>query len=274
MSGLEFKLRKNLTISEAHQYLAKSIGTKDGNLSVKYIVNLINDGLLSLYLTPENFSTEIICSVIDDDCIEYIGNGCHLAGEQKIINAYLSTKGNLVILNENTTLLGDLFVNGESEIVQKLARRSDTPEHIKKDVEDTNKYAYKFLMRKNSSLSKSLSVSPDHYGLHIKKLQIDEVIKKLQIDEVLTASQPEQKPNKKSVEYKYKTQDRLILNAITELGYSPTKLPRRDSGKTGIKAKVRKLLDGQGVFEAHNAFNDAWKRLRKYGMEGGIVELK
>lgn len=267
MTSLELlKLRENLTISEAHQYFIKSTVTNDEGLSIDYIVNLINDGLLSLHLNPESFSMKIICSVTDDDCIEYICNECRLLGEQKITKAYLSrAKDSLITLNKETALLGDVLVDEVSEVIQRLAKLDDTPEHIKKDIEDTNKNAYKFLKRKKSILSKPLKVNINHYGLYVKRLEIEEL---------LAASQPEQKPYKKSGEYKYQTQDRLILEQIKALGYDPQALPKQEQGKNGIKAVVRKLLDGQGVFKAHNAFNDAWKRLRKYGMEGGIVELK
>lgn len=270
MTSLELlKLRENLTIYEAHQYFIKSTVTNDESLSIDYIVNLINDGLLSLHLNPENFSMKIICSVTDDDCIEYICNECRLLGEQKITKAYLSrAKDSLITLNKETALLGDVLVDEVSEVIQRLAKLDDTPEHIKKDIEDTNKNAYKFLKRKKSILSKPLKVNINHYGLYVKRLEIEEL---------LAASQPEQKPYKRRDEYKQPQREELILDQIIKLGYSPTKLPRRDSGKTGIKAKVRKLLDGQGVFEAPSAFNEAWKRLRakeRKGEKGGIAELK
>ncbi len=270
MTSLELlKLRENLTISEAHQYFIKSTVTNDESLSIDYIVNLINDGLLSLHLNPESFSMKIICSVTDDDCIEYICNECSLVGEQKIKNSYLSsTKGSLVILNKETALLGDVLVDEVSEVIQRLAKLDDTPEHIKKDVEDTNKNAYKFLKRKKSILSKPLKVNINHYGLYVKRLEIEEL---------LAASQPEQKLYKKRDEYKKTQQDELILDQIKKLDYSPTELPARKRGSAGVKAEVRELLDGKGVFTSRTAFDEAWKRLRakeREGKKGGIAELK
>lgn len=69
----------------------------------------------------------------------------------------------------------------------------------------------------------------------------------------------------KPVELKYQTQDRLILEQIKALGHDPQALPKQERGKAGVKKEVRDELDNKEPFEARTAFNQSWKRLRKYG---------
>lgn len=57
-------------------------------------------------------------------------------------------------------------------------------------------------------------------------------------------------------------QDKAILNAIVELGHDPLNLPINPSGGSGVKAKVRSLLDGRGLFNGPTVFKHAWDRLR------------
>ena len=55
-------------------------------------------------------------------------------------------------------------------------------------------------------------------------------------------------------------QEVTILQTITDLGYSPTALPKPKPGKNGIKSMVRKKLNlSKGVFDK------AWERLRADG---------
>ena len=67
------------------------------------------------------------------------------------------------------------------------------------------------------------------------------------------------------VELKGQTQDRLILEQIKALGYDSQALPKQERGKAGVKKEVRDELDNKEPFEARTAFNQSWKRLRKYG---------
>ncbi len=56
-------------------------------------------------------------------------------------------------------------------------------------------------------------------------------------------------------------QEQEILRIIRERGYSPKALPKREHGKTGVKAKVKSGLPDFSVC----VFNKAWQRLRDQG---------
>lgn len=59
-------------------------------------------------------------------------------------------------------------------------------------------------------------------------------------------------------------QDTAILDAIVRLGYDPLNLPINPSGGSGVKAKVRSLLNGKGLFTGSTVFKHAWDRLRHF----------
>ena len=59
-------------------------------------------------------------------------------------------------------------------------------------------------------------------------------------------------------------QEKKILNAITELGYEPSKLPEREQGKDGVKALVRARLANDELFDGRTIFDKAWERLRGF----------
>ncbi len=56
-------------------------------------------------------------------------------------------------------------------------------------------------------------------------------------------------------------QQKLILRTIKRLGYDPLRLPKEESGHSGVKSLVREELDGKEPFEARTAFNNAWQEL-------------
>jgi hypothetical protein len=60
-------------------------------------------------------------------------------------------------------------------------------------------------------------------------------------------------------------QDRLILEAIKELGYDHDGLPKNDPGNSGVKFEVRAKLKTEPAFAASTSFNRAWQRLRDRG---------
>lgn len=72
----------------------------------------------------------------------------------------------------------------------------------------------------------------------------------------LTRPQPKQR---------CKAQDETILQEIKKQGYNPLKLPKRQAGKPGVKAAIRAVVDGKGLFTGTTVFDASWERLRKFG---------
>lgn len=62
---------------------------------------------------------------------------------------------------------------------------------------------------------------------------------------------------------KLRDQEDVILQEISNLGYTPKNLPMDAPGKPGVKAKVRDKLKGIKLFSAKTAFDRAWERLSK-----------
>ena len=71
------------------------------------------------------------------------------------------------------------------------------------------------------------------------------------------------------VRRKMRDQEESILSVITSLGYVKNLLPRRDPGKSGVKALIRKELAKDPLFTAPRAFDKAWEQLRS---DGSIAE--
>jgi hypothetical protein len=65
-------------------------------------------------------------------------------------------------------------------------------------------------------------------------------------------------------------QQNAVLDEIKRLGYEPTQLPKRISGKRTVKADVNAALDGNPLFIAPTAFKRAWDELRS---KGHIAEM-
>lgn len=64
-------------------------------------------------------------------------------------------------------------------------------------------------------------------------------------------------------------QEEIILTYIKELGYEPTRLPRNEPGRKGIKAEVRAEIEiGQEPFKTLKIFNNVWQRLREEKLIG------
>ena len=76
-------------------------------------------------------------------------------------------------------------------------------------------------------------------------------------NEILPAPLKSAAPKLKGVQLQ---QEEEILRVLQELGYEPNKLPKRISGKPGVKAEVCKVLNWQG-----KRFDKAWERLRADG---------
>lgn len=54
-----------------------------------------------------------------------------------------------------------------------------------------------------------------------------------------------------------------IVDAIKYLGHDPQKLPKNPSGKPGVRAKVRELIQRPPLFNNPNIFDKAWEWLSK-----------
>lgn len=57
-------------------------------------------------------------------------------------------------------------------------------------------------------------------------------------------------------------QEHAVLEIIKELGHNPKCLPVNTPGKAGVKAEVRKRLDGHPLFKGSTIFEKTWERLR------------
>ena len=57
-------------------------------------------------------------------------------------------------------------------------------------------------------------------------------------------------------------QDQAIMRLIRKEGHDPLQLPKNEPGKPGIKATVRKALQGDLLFTGATVFEKAWERLR------------
>lgn len=62
-----------------------------------------------------------------------------------------------------------------------------------------------------------------------------------------------------------------ILEALFDLGYTPTALPARVPGKSWVKSEVRTRLEGGSEFFTQSTFNKAWENLRNTKQ---IIEIK
>jgi hypothetical protein len=60
-------------------------------------------------------------------------------------------------------------------------------------------------------------------------------------------------------------QDAAILAAIREAGCDPLALPVNETGKSGVKAKVRRAIANNTMFVGTTVFDKAWERLRRQG---------
>lgn len=60
-------------------------------------------------------------------------------------------------------------------------------------------------------------------------------------------------------------QEDAILGEIRRIGHDPKYLPKNQSGKPGIKAKIREALKSNPLFDGSKVFNHAWDRLRESG---------
>jgi hypothetical protein len=78
------------------------------------------------------------------------------------------------------------------------------------------------------------------------------------------------KSEKPAVRRKMRDQEDAILRVISSLGYTPASLPTRETGKSGVKAQVRKELAKAPFFSSTKSFDKAWERLRK---DGSIAEM-
>lgn len=56
-----------------------------------------------------------------------------------------------------------------------------------------------------------------------------------------------------------------ILTAIRDAGHDPKALPVNEPGKAGVKASIRKSLNGSALFVGKNVFDKAWELLRSQG---------
>jgi hypothetical protein len=65
---------------------------------------------------------------------------------------------------------------------------------------------------------------------------------------------------KKTV-FKHREQEKIIIKTITELGLDPKSFPDYESGKSGMKSKIREALSGNPLFRGSTVFNKAWERL-------------
>lgn len=74
---------------------------------------------------------------------------------------------------------------------------------------------------------------------------------------------------KKAGQYKQLLQENKIIETIKILGHDPLKFPKNPSGKPGIKAKIREIVDLVYPFEGTTTFDKAWERL---GREKRIVD--
>jgi hypothetical protein len=64
---------------------------------------------------------------------------------------------------------------------------------------------------------------------------------------------------------KQRDQEEAILQEIQNLGFDPQKLPKPEPGKAGVKASVKKKLEGNSLFTSAKIFDKAWERLRGFG---------
>ena len=60
-------------------------------------------------------------------------------------------------------------------------------------------------------------------------------------------------------------QSAAILAAIRSAGHDPRRLPVNETGKPGVKAAIREVLGGEGLFVGATVFGKAWERLRQQG---------
>lgn len=59
-----------------------------------------------------------------------------------------------------------------------------------------------------------------------------------------------------------------IKAEIRKLGHDPKNIPSNDPGKDGVKAQVRKALEGSPLFKATTAFRKAWEEVNRDAREG------
>lgn len=99
------KLKDNLTVYEAGDYLAEGAGV-DSELPFAHVVDLVNEGKLNLYLYPAGLRKKLF---IDYDS-ELEGNECELRGEQKFISVFLNTCAYTLHVEAGAEIEGDVFV--------------------------------------------------------------------------------------------------------------------------------------------------------------------
>ena len=60
-------------------------------------------------------------------------------------------------------------------------------------------------------------------------------------------------------------QSEAILHELKKQGYDPLALPKNPPGKPGVKAAVRKAIDGRGIFTGKTVFSKSWEHMRTAG---------
>jgi len=53
----------------------------------------------------------------------------------------------------------------------------------------------------------------------------------------------------------------IILETIMQLGFDPLNPPMRESGKSGMKCRVREALKDHLLFESKGSFDKTWEKL-------------
>lgn len=156
-------------------------------------------------------------------------------------------------------------------------------------------YSYKLDIEKELAKGESSALKIDQPEtdrtsvIHLTLESLDEWAKKYDIaiidaPESLTANTPEpqrqppvgieadmDKMKKQDKQPKLRTQEKTIMDEITNLGYDPKCLPKNETGKPGVKATVKHALKQNLLFKGSRVFDKAWERLRG---DGDIANLK
>ncbi|GEM_PF-6764016 len=60
-------------------------------------------------------------------------------------------------------------------------------------------------------------------------------------------------------------QDAAMLQELRRQNYDPLALPKNPPGRPGVKAAIRKAIDGKGLFAGGTVFDKSWERLSANG---------
>ncbi|HKM36071.1 MAG TPA: hypothetical protein VJY83_00330 [Thiopseudomonas sp.] len=254
MSSLTLlKLKDNLTIYEAGAYLGWVMGLENKLCyqRIAQVSGLVNEGKLNLYLNPNGFQEGTKRWVEYDSELE--GNDCELKGEQKFISVFLNNS-QPTNMNAGAQIIGDVFAGSN---ISFFTCAENDAECIARAVALENT----FLTNRISTITSSLCQREGRGDafLYIKRKEIDALVAALKVNEPIQSGQPK----KTTSEYRYETQQRLIIEKLKALGYVPTELPKRQQGKPWVKSDVRKALDGIEPFKAKSSFDETWKRLSR-----------